>query len=319
MYGTPPSRVRPMAETKAEQRTVIDVCTPSIGREGLIDLLRALDRCTVPKGIALRIVVVDDGPEGLVAERVASVDIRHPVRVVRSGKANIADARNAALDAAEGAWIAFVDDDCTPETDWLVRMHEGAGRADVVIGLVEGILPESADAELVESRPFDYDPGPTGTVMETGWSGNSFIRRATIQRLGLRFDPAHGRDGGEDTDFFARLVQAGGTIVSCREAVVYEHVPEHRCDTAYLRDRARRGGYDYAHALTAGSLPRRVRMLVRSLLKWGALALLSTALRPVSAARAALFRKKRWAAEGEVIALVGGWQTGPYAGERKQD
>ncbi|WP_368855023.1 glycosyltransferase family 2 protein, partial [Klebsiella pneumoniae] len=66
---------------------------------------------------------------------------------------------------------------------------------------------------LVQANPLHVDWGRRGRKVDTGRSGNVLFRRARVERLGLRFDPALGKTGGEDTDFFHRLHRAGAVIV----------------------------------------------------------------------------------------------------------
>src|SRR6185437_13081094 len=45
---------------------------------------------------------------------------------------------------------------------------------------------------------------------------------------GLSFDPAYGRTGGEDDDFFRRMAAAGATLVVTDRAKAWEDVPLER-------------------------------------------------------------------------------------------
>jgi hypothetical protein len=81
-----------------------------------------------------------------------------------------------------------------------------------------------------------------------------------------RFDPAFGLTGGEDTDLFARLIDAGATFLWCDEAKVYEHVPRARQRLSWLFVRHVRGGL--GHTLIENrrrSWLHRVRGLAKAL------------------------------------------------------
>jgi hypothetical protein len=75
----------------------------------------------------------------------------------------------------------------------------------------------------------------------------------------LRFDLALGRSGGEDTDFFARLHQAGGSIEYAPEAWVEEPVPQARARFEWLARRRFRMGQTHgrlvARQSSVGLLP----------------------------------------------------------------
>ena len=52
------------------------------------------------------------------------------------------------------------------------------------------------------------------------------------------FNPIFGRTGGEDVDFFRRMMEKGYEFVWCDEASVYETVPVERFDKKYYLRRA---------------------------------------------------------------------------------
>ncbi len=159
------------------------------------EVIVAADRC-------------DDGTDKLVAERGASL-------VVPAGP-GAAAARNAGWRASSAEILAFTDDDCSPEPDWLGQLCEGFSRPGV--GLVQG--------RTLPARP----PGPNDrTIDVTSEYGlyescNIAYRRSAIVSLG-GFDE-HFADGvraphfGEDTDLAWRARSAGWETAFAHEAVV---------------------------------------------------------------------------------------------------
>jgi hypothetical protein len=69
-------------------------------------------------------------------------------------------------------------------------------------------------------------------------TGNALLARAMLAGLETPFDPRLGRSGGEDSDFFERMVRAGRSFVWCDEARVYEEVPLERQTLRYHVKRA---------------------------------------------------------------------------------
>ena len=79
--------------------------------------------------------------------------------------------------------------------------------------------------------------------VEGGYTCNVLMRREALGDL--RFDPAFGRSGGEDTTFFAALSRRGLRMAYTPAAVVMEPVTEGRSSLKWLSTRAYRSGQTY--------------------------------------------------------------------------
>lgn len=283
----------------------------SLGRPSLSRTLDSLGAITVPAGLAIEIVVADDDPAGGAAARVASgAPWPVPVRVVAVGAGNISAARNACLDAARGSLMAFVDDDEWVEPDWLVRLLAALDEfdADVVIGPVFPVYPAGTPDWLVEANPLHVDWGRRGRKVDTGRSGNVLFRRARVEQLGLRFDPALGKTGGEDTDFFHRLHRAGAVIVVTDDACIHEDAPPARLAPGYLRLRAMRSGQSYARFRLSGRRGLDIsglRFHGDAAAKMLAGFVAASLLRPLSRARSMAFAQKAWLNLGKLRQVTG--------------
>lgn len=122
-------------------------------------------------------------------------------------------ARNVGAMLAQGEIIAFVDDDCLPEPEWLFNAREEFADPEVVG--IEGLI-RSDHLDDPEWRPVS-NVGFEGIGFMTA---NLFVRSAAFQHLGgfdLRFDRPHFR---EDTDFGWRL-QALGKVPYARNVEVF--------------------------------------------------------------------------------------------------
>ncbi|TYC67373.1 glycosyltransferase family 2 protein [Stappia sp. BW2] len=226
----------------------VSVAIASIGRETLLDTLRSLAAVTLPAGRELKVLVADDSKTGAATKLVTS----HPVKsldvtclAVASG--NISTARNALLDAADGAWLIFVDDDEWVEPDWLVKLFDCQKEfnADVVIGPVKPHYPDNTPDWLRRANPLYTDWGHRGKRLYTGRGGNTLVRVDFVRALKLRFDEAYGRTGGEDTIFFAQAAERGARIFATDDAIAHEHVPQDRLSMHFILSRAVRAGQSY--------------------------------------------------------------------------
>ena len=88
--------------------------------------------------------------------------------------------------------------------------------------------------------------------IRTGYTCNVLLRRASPYVAGRRFNSALGRTGGEDTEYFSQLHEAGGMIAFAPEAWAYEPVPENRTRFSWLTKRR------FSVGQTHGRLARQV-------------------------------------------------------------
>ena len=231
----------------------VSVVIPCYDRLALLE--RTLRACfTQQADVAWEIVVADNHPARLAAPMVAGLASPVPLRHVEAGERNIATARNRGIAAAEGALIAFVDDDEAPEPGWLAAHLACLQRtgADASFGpkypVFEGGAAPSwdpdgsfyttdfrlpADAEI---RPLDWWP-PQARGLGTG---NSMLRRATCLAGPGPFDEVFGRAGGEDTMLLLGLAKAGRRFVWCPDAKVSEFNEAGRLSRGYMSKRLQR-------------------------------------------------------------------------------
>lgn len=227
----------------------LTITIASAGRETLARTLDSLDAMTIPPGLAIDIVVADDSRDGKAAASVAGrARALLPVTVLPVGAGNVSLARNACLDAATGDILAFVDDDEWVAHDWLERMLAAWTelRADCLFGPVLPQYPNATPAWVKAANPLYTDWGRRGRVVTVGRCGNTLVRRSLVESPAVRFDPALGGVGGEDTDFFSRLARRGARMVVTDDALVFEDAPPHRLTMRHFRERAVRKGQIYA-------------------------------------------------------------------------
>ncbi len=235
--------------------TTITIAIASSGRRMLVRCLASLAALELPADTIVDIVIADDSLQGLAAGLVAEAQpLPYPIRIIPSAARNVSVARNACLDAATGELIAFVDDDEWVEPDWLIRMlatmREFA--ADCVFGPVHPVYPADTADWIVRANPLHVDWGRRGRKVTLGRGGNTLMKRSLVSAAGLRFDPALGRTGGEDTSFFHALGQHGAVMVVTDDAMVHEDAPPARVNVAYFRHRALRTGQIYARFIVGG-------------------------------------------------------------------
>ncbi|WP_300681131.1 glycosyltransferase family 2 protein [Nocardioides sp.] len=221
-----------------------------------------------------RLVVIDNDVEPSAAPIVAPITAADPrVRYVHQPEPGIAAARNSALEAAAGAdLLVFIDDDEQPSQRWLAQLVSAWGthhQPAAVVGPVVSIFEGDPDPWITAGGFFRRLRHTTGDEVSTAATNNLLLDLCEVRRLGLRFDEAFGLTGGSDTVFTRQLSGAGGRIVWCDEAVVFDMVPADRATRGWVRARASRLGNSDLRAqvhLARPGLPRlttRVRGTLR--------------------------------------------------------
>jgi|SRR5579862_816298 len=236
------------ASTSWKEAAHISVCICTHQRPELLG--RLLEGLRGQEGDGLftwSIVVADNDPAesagAVVADFAARTTI--PVRYCVEPRRNIARARNKAVEHATGNFIAFIDDDEEPFPDWLNRLVEAIDRyeADGVLGPVLPRFLVHPPQWIVRGKLFERPSHSTGTWLR--WkqtrTGNTLLRRSIFDDPANGFRPECG-EGGEDVDFFRRMMAKGMRFVWCAEARVTEAVPAERFRRMYLLKRAWRRG-----------------------------------------------------------------------------
>jgi len=189
----------------------------------LLWLLNALAEQTA--GEPWELVVVHDYDEET-ATRILS---RHPLSqagtlrqvTIDPGTGSPPRQRNLGWRAARGGLVAFTDDDCRPEPDWLQRLVEAARKHPG--GIVQGATrPDPLEAAILAAphvRTMSIEP--VGPFAQTC---NILYPHALLDRLG-GFDEI--AIAGEDVELSLRARAAGATIAGAPGAVVNHAVEAH--------------------------------------------------------------------------------------------
>jgi succinoglycan biosynthesis protein ExoM len=155
---------------------------------------------------------------------------------------NIALARNKVTETASGKYFAFIDDDELPENDWLLLLFHAIRRYKVagVLGPVKPNFLETAPAWLKRSGICNRASYVTGTMFTSGElrTGNALLISELFNKGEIAFSENKGRTGGEDDDFFQRMMKKGNVFVWCEEAAVYETISPIRHKLGYYLKRA---------------------------------------------------------------------------------
>lgn len=247
----------------------IAVCMCTYKRPQLLEkLLLGISRQETAGLFTYSVVVVDNDALQSAKGMVSSLREKLPLDIVYATEPeqNISLARNLAVRNAGGNYLAFIDDDEIPGPDWLLKLYNTCKeyKADGVLGPVKPHYEVEPPKWVVKARMHEKGHFETGHVLrkvKDTRTSNVLLQMRIFENLESPFGARYGRTGGEDTDFFSRMMDKGCVFVWCNEAPVYETIPPDRTERSYFLKRALLRG-----AVTARITPFSFMSISKSLL-----------------------------------------------------
>jgi glycosyltransferase involved in cell wall biosynthesis len=173
-------------------------------------VVTALQRCIVPEGASLHIIVVDDASgdaSGDVIKGLGHANVTLITSMLNGGRSA---ARNRGAAAAADSRILFLDSDCVPIGPNFLLAHLATldRGVDVSMGAVEGAGDGFwHDYQAAAAKRRHLASRRDGVALH-GASPNFMIPRSLFLSVG-GFDEGYKGYGFEDRDFFLRLEKAG--------------------------------------------------------------------------------------------------------------
>jgi glycosyltransferase involved in cell wall biosynthesis len=223
----------------------ISIIIPTQRRPGPLALAaRSTFRQTGVDFAAVELVVVDNDATPSARETVNALAAEAPfaVRYVHEPRAGVAYARNAAMAAAFGDTVAFLDDDEEAPDGWLGALLAARSRldADVVFGPVRARAPDTVVRHRRYFERFFSRFGPDDErVLDNYFGcGNSLVRRAALPDWTTPFSLERNYIGGEDDMLFGRMQARGAVFGWAADAFVWEDPAPGRLTLRYTLARA---------------------------------------------------------------------------------
>jgi succinoglycan biosynthesis protein ExoM len=223
----------------------VSIIIPTQRRPGPLQLAArsALGQQVVGE-VELELVIVDNDAAPS-AEPIAAAlksDASFPVVYVHEPRAGVAYARNAAMAAASGELIAFLDDDEEAPAGWLAALLacREACDADAVFGPVRARAPDHVALHRAYLERFFSRLGPErgGVIDHYYGCGNSLVRRAALPDAKAPFSLERNHIGGEDDLLFGQMQARGCVFAWAPEAFVWEDPAPSRLTLRYAIARA---------------------------------------------------------------------------------
>jgi len=204
-------RTGPPRDNSSPHPAPVSVIVPLFNETATVTrLLEALNSQELPPA---EVVCVDAGSTDDTAQCVDNFRGRVPVRLLRRGRMNPGEARNAGVASAAHSWIAFADGGTEPEPSWLCALMKAAGGgADVVFGSYEPLC----DTFFRRCAALAYVPprGPEG--IRGPFIASTALRRKAHEAVGGF--PA--QRASEDLVFIEKVRASELRIAYAPEAVV---------------------------------------------------------------------------------------------------
>ena len=201
------------------------IIVPSYNRpDEVADCVASLARQDYPRD-RFEVIVVDDGSVVSPAAVIEPFRGRLDVRIYRQTNAGPSVARNRGAHLARGQLLAFTDDDCKPDTDWLKKL---AARFDsttdpVIIGgevrnALRDNLYATASQMIVELGYAYHNSDPNKARFFT--TSNLAVPANHFRQLG-GFNESFGKHASEDRELCGRWQHRGYRMIYAPEVVVH--------------------------------------------------------------------------------------------------
>lgn len=172
------------------------------------------------------VIIVDDGSKKPIDNVVNAYQQQLNLTLIRQKNAGPAKARNTGANAAQGNYLAFTDDDCTLDKNWLSALENAFSKTSKALlgGKTINALPDnpySSASQLLIDYLYDYYNQKSAQA--TFFASNNFaLSRDLFEKVG-QFDVTFPLAAGEDREFCDRWLFKGYSLKYVSEAIIYHY------------------------------------------------------------------------------------------------
>lgn len=246
----------------------ICIAIPTIGQSPflanlLINLQNQFRMFSQNSDTKFRFIVIDNNPSLKTRDVVLGFNLFSYFEEFNRGYSS---ARNRILEQAKGSdFVVMIDDDMRPSENWLagvvstIRSNEAHLYSSDVFAEDIGRIPVSLRAFFI--RPLRE----VGHTRPNFGSGNVILDLKFIENHSITFNPRFNSHGGEDLDFFSRLMSSGASIKWVSNFPVYENHVDSQLTFHAVAKREIRNAKNYERHLADGSLKHSFYLIARLL------------------------------------------------------
>ncbi len=207
-----------------ENQILFSIIIPTYNRpKPLTNCLQSLTELDYPDH-NFEVIVVDDGSKIYLDPIVKPFQNQLNLTLISQTNTGPATARNTGAKQAQGKFLAFIDDDCTPANNWL-QVLESYLIADVnnlIGGCIINVLADNVFSTASQALlDYIYASYQTKTTFPQFFTSNNIALSAENFWAIGGFDPNFPLAAAEDREFCDRLLSHNYKMRYAQEAIVY--------------------------------------------------------------------------------------------------
>jgi len=224
------------------------ICIPTYNRNSsLIDCLKSIKKLKNNNFFKINILILDNTITNNSNKIIKKFVKRSVLKIYQDHekKRGIVFARNKCLKFAKKFkpdYIAFIDDDCKVDKNWLKNIHALLNKvdADVITG------PQLYEGGNKNNYMSIFEKKYKKNLIRVKWaaSNNVFFKFNILkQQKNIKFDKNLNKFGmGEDQLFFSMISKIGYKIYWSPKILVTEKIHPHRSNINWIKERSKRLG-----------------------------------------------------------------------------
>jgi glycosyltransferase involved in cell wall biosynthesis len=207
-----------------ENKIVFSIIIPTYNRpQPLTNCLQSLADLDYPDN-RFEVIIVDDGSKISLKTVVKPLQNQLNLTLIPQANAGPATARNTGAKQAQGKFLAFIDDDCTPANNWLqvLETYLIAHANDLIGGCIINALSENIYATSSQALlDYIYASYQNKTKFPQFFTSNNIALSAENFWAIGGFDTNFPLAAAEDREFCDRLLSHNYKMRYAPEAIVY--------------------------------------------------------------------------------------------------